>query len=136
MAERLNGKVAIVTGGGQGMGAAMAEAFVAEGASVLVTDVQEAAGKELVTTLGERAEFFQHDVVDLDQWNRAVAAAESAFGPVSILVNNAGISDWGGVVDMTEATFRRVMDVNTVGVFLGMKAVVDSMTKAGGGSII
>jgi 3alpha(or 20beta)-hydroxysteroid dehydrogenase len=76
------------------------------------------------------------DVASAAEWTEVVAAAEAAFGPVSVLVNNAGIIAWGGVVDSDEATFRRQMDVNAVSVFLGMKAVVDSMTRAGGGSII
>ena len=136
MMGRVQDKVAVVTGGAMGMGAAMAQACVAEGASVLIADVQDGAAKELAAECGPRALAAHLDVRDADEWSAAISVAESAFGPVNILVNNAGIIDWGGVVDMDEATFRRILDVNTVGVFLGMKAVVDSMKRAGGGSII
>jgi 3alpha(or 20beta)-hydroxysteroid dehydrogenase len=136
MPDRLHGKVAIVTGGAMGMGEAIARHFVSEGARVLVGDVQDDKGKVLADELGSAAIYAHLDVADLDQWTDAVAAAEAAFGPVEVLVNNAGIIDWGGVVSMDERTFRRILDVNTVGVFLGMKAVVPSMERAGKGSII
>lgn len=134
--DRLKGKVAVITGGASGMGAEMARRCVEEGARVLVADVQDDLGHTLVAECGDRALYTHLDVCDGSGWGEAITAAEDAFGPVNVLVNNAGIIDWGGVVDMDEATFRRILDVNTIGVFLGMKAVVDSMKRAGGGSII
>jgi 3alpha(or 20beta)-hydroxysteroid dehydrogenase len=134
--DRLRGKVAVITGAAAGMGAEMARQCVLEGALVLVADVQDEQGRDVVAQCGDKALYAHLDVSNADDWSKAIAAAESAFGPVSVLVNNAGIMAWGGVVDTDETDFRRLLDVNAVGVFLGMKAVVDSMKGAGGGSII
>jgi 3alpha(or 20beta)-hydroxysteroid dehydrogenase len=134
--NRLDGKVALVTGGATGMGAEMARRCVAEGASVTIADVRDDDGAVLAAECGERAMYAHLDVRDAEAWAEVVATTDRTFGPVNVLVNNAGIIDWGGVVDMDEATFRRILDVNTIGVFLGMKAVVASMERAGRGSII
>ncbi|WP_327293517.1 MULTISPECIES: glucose 1-dehydrogenase [unclassified Streptomyces] len=133
---RLTGKVAIVTGGARGMGAAHARRFIREGASVVITDLLEDEGAVLATELGDKARFLAHDVTDAATWDRVVAAAEEAFGPVDILVNNAGIGHVTPLVEMSEAEYRKVIDINQVSVFLGMKAVVPSMRRAGGGSIV
>ncbi|WP_344597369.1 glucose 1-dehydrogenase [Actinomadura vinacea] len=130
--KRLQGKSAIITGGASGMGAAEARAFAAEGAHVTIADI--ASGEALAEELGAR--FHPLDVTDADQWQSLVAAAEEAYGSVDILVNNAGIVTWGGVADLDEAAFRRVLEVNTVGTFLGMQAVTPAMERASGGSII
>jgi 3alpha(or 20beta)-hydroxysteroid dehydrogenase len=129
---RLDGKVALITGAASGMGAAEARRFVEEGARVLLTDVAEEEGRSLAAELGTEARFEPLDVRDADAWQAAVAAAESTLGAVTVLVNNAGIVAFGGVLDTDEALFRRLLDVNTVGVFLGMRAVVPSMRKTGG----
>jgi 3alpha(or 20beta)-hydroxysteroid dehydrogenase len=134
--SRLESKVAIITGGAMGMGAEMARRCVAEGASVVVADVQDESAALVAKECGDQARAVHLDVADPDDWAAVVAHAELAFGPVSVLVNNAGIIAWGGVEEMDEASFRRLLDVNTVGVFLGMKAVTESMKRAGGGSII
>ncbi|HKA03446.1 MAG TPA: SDR family oxidoreductase [Acidimicrobiales bacterium] len=134
--DRLKGKVALVTGGAAGIGAEVVRQCVAEGASVAIADVNDDDGQRLAAACGAPARYLHLDVSDARGWDTVVAAAEAAFGPVSVLVNNAGIIDWGGVVEMSAGTFRRLLDVNTVGVFLGMKAVVASMERAGGGSII
>ena len=134
--DRLNGKVVIVTGGAAGNGAAVARQCVAEGARVTIADVNDQEGERLAVACGASALYAHLDVIDARGWDDVVAGTEAAFGPVSVLVNNAGIIGWGGVAEMDEPTFRRLLDVNTVGVFLGMKAVLDSMDRAGGGSIV
>jgi 3alpha(or 20beta)-hydroxysteroid dehydrogenase len=134
--DRLNGKVAIVTGAAQGMGEAHARAMVAEGAKVMLADIKEAAGAELARELGPAARFVAHDVTDAASWQRLVAATEAGFGNVSVLVNNAGIFLSAAIDDLTIERYRRIIEVNQIGPFLGIKAVIASMRRAGGGSII
>ncbi|MFQ6324976.1 glucose 1-dehydrogenase [Nocardia sp. CWNU-33] len=134
--DRVNGKTVIVSGGARGMGAAFARRLVAEGAAVVVADVLVEEGKAVAAELGDRALFVPLDVTDETAWHAVVAEAERAFGPVSGLVNNAGIVHVDPIEKLAEADYRRVIDVNQVGVFLGMKAVVPSMRRAGGGSIV
>lgn len=129
-AFRLDGKVALVTGGARGIGAAVSEALAYAGAAVLVTDVLEAAGLETVARIrgnGGRAEFQKHDVTVEAQWEAAVAAAQAKFGGLSILVNNAGIETAALITQCTIEDFRRVMDVNVTGVFLGHKHAIRVM---------
>jgi len=133
---RMTDKVAIVTGGARGLGEAIVRLLVSEGAKVVLTDVLDEDGARLVHELGTDTRFEHHDVRSEDEWMRVIKAAESAFGPVSALVNNAGISGFSPIEDYTEDDCRRVIDVNQVGVFLGMKSVVASMRRAGGGSIV
>jgi len=134
--ERVKGKIAIVTGAARGMGAAHARQLIEQGASVMLTDVLDAEGQATTAALGPQARYLHHDVAKEADWQRIVAATEEAFGPVSVLVNNAGIVGYGRIESMQESDYRRVIDVNQVGVFLGMKTVFPSMMKAGGGSII
>ena len=134
---RLQGKVAIVTGAAQGMGEAHARAFVREGARVVLTDINASRGEEIAQQLGDAAVFLQHDVTDEAGWKQVVASAEERFGKVTVLVNNAGvIGPVKGLLDLTQEEFLQVCAVNQLGVFLGMQAVVPSMTAAGGGSIV
>lgn len=134
---RLTGKVALITGAAQGMGASHARRFVKEGAFVLMTDVKAEQGLALAEELGSAARFVRHNVTLAADWDRAITEAEGAFGPVNVLVNNAGIGPCAAsIVDMEEADYRRCIDINQVSVFLGMKAIVPSMTRAGGGSIV
>lgn len=134
---RLAGKVAIVTGAAQGMGEAHARAFVREGAQVVLTDINAARGVEIARELGEAAAFIRHDVADEAGWKQVVALAEERFGKVTVLVNNAGvIGPVKGLLELTPEEFLQVCAVNQLGVFLGMQAVVPSMTAVGGGSII
>jgi len=133
---RLEGKVAIVTGGARGMGEADARRLVAEGAKVVIADVLEEQGEALAAELGDGAIFVRLDVSDEASWTAAVEAAEEAFGPVTVLVNNAGILSYAAVDQVDVADLKRVLDVNLVGVMLGMKAVVPGMRAAGGGSIV
>ncbi len=135
--NRLNGKIAIITGASQGMGAAHARAFVAEGAKVVLTDLAEPAGQALADELGPDALFVRHDVASADNWRRVVSEGEDAFGKVNVLVNNAGIvGPLASVVDLTEEQFSHICAVNQTGVFLGMRAVIPSMLALGAGSIV
>lgn len=133
---RLSGKIVIVTGGARGMGAAHARRFVAEGAQVVITDLNEEAGQELALELGEQALFIKQDVTKADDWANVISTAENKFGHVNVLVNNAGISISSNIEHMTEEQYRKIIDINQVSVFLGIKAVLASMKQAGGGSIV
>ena len=134
--ERLNDKVAIVTGASRGMGAAAARRLVAEGARVVIGDILEVEGKAVAEELGDAARFIRLDVTSTDDWAAAVALAESEFGRLDVLVNNAGILAFGALVEMALDDYRRVIEVNQVGVFLGMQAAVPALERAGGGSIV
>jgi 3alpha(or 20beta)-hydroxysteroid dehydrogenase len=134
---RLDGKVALITGGARGMGKSHARHFVAEGAKVVLGDLLDDKGKELAAELGEdNCRYVHHDVTSEADWAEAVAATTDAFGTLNVLVNNAGVLAQKRIADMTLAEFRRVIDVNLVGEWLGVKSVIEPMTKAGGGSII
>lgn len=133
---RLAGKVAIITGSAQGMGEGHARAFVGEGASVVVADIRDAEGEALAQELGNQAAFVHLDVTDEDGWTNAIAAASNSFGGVDVLVNNAGVSFIAPLEHTELSDYRRVIDINQVGVFLGMKAVIGAMTARGGGSIV
>lgn len=133
---RLDGKVAIITGAARGQGAAEARLFVAEGARVVVADVLADEGAAVADELGEAAAFARLDVTDEEQWQAAVALAEERFGPVSVLVNNAGVLMFQSVDKTDPAEFERIMRVNVHGVFLGIRTVTPSMVEAGGGSIV
>lgn len=134
---KLDGKVAIITGAAQGMGLAHARRFVAEGAKVVLTDIKEAAGAALAEELGDDALFVRHDVSSLEEWQGVVAQAEAAFGPVNILVNNAGIlGPIKDVVEIEPEDYLKVVAVNQHSQVWGMKTVIPSMRKAGGGAIV
>jgi 3alpha(or 20beta)-hydroxysteroid dehydrogenase len=132
---RFDGKVALVTGAANGMGAADARAFAAEGAKVVVADIS-VAGAEIAASLGDAAHFVNLDVTSVDSWQAAIAEAEGRFGPVSILVNNAGLFSWHRMSAVDVDEFERLVAVNQRGIFLGMQQIVDTMTRAGGGAII
>ncbi|CAN5274412.1 glucose 1-dehydrogenase [soil metagenome] len=134
---KLDGKVAIITGAAQGMGAAHVRRFIKEGAKVVLTDVNETRGSALAEELGENALFIKHDVTSLDEWKSVVAQAEAAFGPVTILVNNAGIlGPIADVVEIDPEDYLSVIAVNQHSQVWGMKTVIPSMKKAGGGAIV
>lgn len=136
---RVSGKVAIVTGGGLGIGRATAELLAKEGARVAVTDIDEEAGRETVARIdaaGYQAAFFEHDVAEEAQWERIVERVEDAFGPPTVLVNNAGIYLIKPMGEMTLDEWNRLMNINVTGVFLGMKHCAPRMRNQGGGSII
>jgi 3alpha(or 20beta)-hydroxysteroid dehydrogenase len=133
---RLDGKVALVTGGARGQGAAVARRFVEEGARVTIADIRDELGKELAAELGDSAIYQRLDVTSEEDWTAAVAETLTAFGRLDILVNNAGILHFSSIVDTSLADYERVIKVNQVGTFLGMRAVIPAMTEAGAGSII
>lgn len=134
---RLEGKVAIITGAAQGMGAEHARRFVAEGAKIALTDLNADAGQSLAEKLGDAAFFYPLDVASEAGWSEVVAATEQRFGPVTALVNNAGILGPGKpCAELEEADFLKVCAVNQTAVFLGTKHVIPSMIRAGGGSIV
>jgi 3alpha(or 20beta)-hydroxysteroid dehydrogenase len=133
---RLDGKVAIITGGARGQGEAEARLFVAEGARVVIGDVLDAEGEAVASELGDAAVFAHLDVTDEEQWNAAVVLAEERFGSVNVLVNNAGVLLFQAIHKTDPAEFDRVIRVNVHGTFLGIRAVTASMTRAGGGSIV
>ena len=132
--NRLEGKVAIITGAARGQGANEARRFVAEGARVVVTDL-DANGHAVADELGASARFVRHDVANEDDWKTVITTAQDEFGKIDILVNNAGVFKPANIVDTTLAAFDLHYRVNTLGVFLGMRAVIPAM-ESGGGSII
>lgn len=133
---RLANKVAIVTGGAQGQGAEICRQFVAEGAQVVIADVALEPGELLAKELGDAAYFAPHDVSSEESWSRVVAEANERFGPVSVLVNNAGVLRFGEVESIPIEDVELLMRVNQLGTFLGMRAVIPGMKERGGGSII
>jgi len=118
------------------MGANHARGFVAEGANVVIADILEQEGRELAQELGDRAVFARLDVTSEEDWAATVAAAEDAFGPVSVLINNAGIARFGVIEETEPAVWRQVLEINLTGGYLGIRAVVSSMRNAGGGAIV
>src|SRR5882672_10118939 len=134
--RRFDDRTVIVTGGARGMGASHARGFVAEGANVVIADVLEEEGRKLADELGDHAMFSRLDVTSDGGWSATVAAAEDAFGPVSVLVNNAAIVRFAPIAETEPAAWRRVIDINLTGAYLGIRAVVPSMRKAGGGAIV
>jgi 3alpha(or 20beta)-hydroxysteroid dehydrogenase len=136
MTGRLDGKVALISGGARGQGAAEARLFSAEGARVVIGDVLDDEGAKTADELGDAVAFHHLDVTDEASWQAIVAETEARFGPVSVLVNNAGVLSFGSLEKIELAEFERVMRINVNGVFLGMKSVAASMERAGGGSIV
>ncbi|MER5888986.1 glucose 1-dehydrogenase [Streptomyces sp. NPDC001941] len=132
----LTGRTVIVTGGARGLGAEAARFAVEAGARVVVTDVLDEDGAATAAALGDRARFLHHDVTSEEDWARVADFAVAEFGAVHGLVNNAGIST-GSLLDAESVEhFRKVVDINLTGVFIGMKTVVPLMREAGGGSIV
>ena len=133
---RLAGKTAIITGGARGMGETHVRRFAAEEARVHFTDVLREEGNALAAELGRNVRFTYADVASEADWAGLVSDTQNAFDSVDILVNNAGIVIRHPIEDMSEAEYRKVIDVNQIGVFLGMKAVIPALRRAGGGSIV
>lgn len=140
MAGRVEGKVALVTGGASGIGRACAERLAEEGAAVVVTDLQDAKGAEVVAGIqakGGKAEYLHHDVTSEQAWIDVTAAVKAKHGRLDILVNNAGIGISASVLDMSLADFQRQVAINVDGVFLGVKHSIPVMRLSGqGGSIV
>jgi 3alpha(or 20beta)-hydroxysteroid dehydrogenase len=133
---RLHGKVAIITGGARGQGEAEVRRFVAEGAKVVIGDVLDDAGEKVAADLGEGATYAHLDVTNEADWASAVALAEERYGPLNVLVNNAAIHWFKPIEFETADGLERMWRVNALGPFLGMKAVLEPMRRAGGGSIV
>ena len=133
---RLENKVAIISGGSRGMGAFEAALFVQEGAKVIVGDVRDDEGRELVEGMGDDAIYMHLDVTSERDWATVVKEATDRYGKLDILVNNAGISARGTIEETSVDDWDRVMGINAKGVFLGTRAAIPEMRKSGGGSII
>ena len=133
---RLDGKVVLVTGAARGIGAAIAHRFAEEGASLLLTDADEAGARQLATDIGNGSGAHAHDVTSETEWEAVAAWALETHGRVDVLANNAGVFLAATLEETTLEDFRRVQEVNQVGVFLGMRTIAPAMTSRGGGSII
>lgn len=136
MSISLQGVTALVTGGARGMGAQHVRGLVEAGANVVSADVLDDEGSALAAELGDAVIYRHLDVTDEAGWQSVAADAEAAFGPIGVLVNNAGIVTWGSIETLSTADFKRTIDINLTGVWLGMHTVVPSMRRAGGGSIV
>ena len=132
----LAGRTVVITGGARGLGAAAAEQAVAAGARVVLTDVLAEEGAATADRLGDRARFLPHDVTSQEDWQRVADFAVSEFGGIDGLVNNAGISTGAPLESVSVDFFRKVLDVNLTGVFIGMKTVIPAMRERGAGSIV
>lgn len=135
MAGRLEGKTALITGGARGQGAAEAALFAEEGATVVITDVLDSDGQSTAAA-SRRIRYLHHDVTSEDEWIAVVQDVLADYGKIDALVNNAGIFRYGSIADTSLAEYRHIIDVNQVGVFLGLKHVGPVMAAAGFGSIV
>lgn len=136
MTGRLEGKVAIISGAAQGQGEAEARRFAAEGAKVVLGDINDDLAASVAGDIGDNARAVHLDVTSPQDWAAAVDFTETTFGDVSVLVNNAGILVFGPLQKLTEADLRKSIDINLMGTFHGMQAVYRSMKRAGGGAIV
>ena len=136
MAERLAGKVALISGGARGMGASHVRMLAAEGAKVVFGDILDDEGKAIAAELGDEARYLHLDVTKPEDWEAAVATAISEYGGIDVLANHAGIINVGFLEDYAISEWQRILDVNLTGVFLGIRSVVKPMKEAGRGSII
>jgi NAD(P)-dependent dehydrogenase (short-subunit alcohol dehydrogenase family) len=139
MSGRLAGKVALISGGARGQGAAHGELFAEEGASVLLADILDDEGEAAAAALVDRGfavSYVHLDVTKDADWKAAVAVAEARYGKLDVLVNNAGILGMPGILEETEEHWNQVIAVNQTGVFLGMRAAIPALQRAGGGSIV
>jgi len=134
--SKLAAKVAIVTGGAQGIGEATARRLAEDGAHVVIADVLDEAGQAVATSLGASAAFTHLDVTDARQWEECIAFTTRTFGSPNVLVSNAGVMLTGSFEDASVDDFRRAFEVNTLGAFLGIRAVLDPMRHNGGGSVV
>ena len=128
--------MALISGSAQGMGAATAQRFVAEGARVVVSDVEDALGEDLAASLGDQACYQHLDVTDVAQWEAAVARTLADFGALHVLVNNAGIGVVGRLDALPLEDHQRILDVNLNGVYLGMRTCLEALAASGAGSIV
>jgi 3alpha(or 20beta)-hydroxysteroid dehydrogenase len=134
--NRLDGKVALISGGARGMGASHARAMVAQGAKVVLGDILDEEGEALAAELGDAAAYVHLDVTDRDQWAAAVAIAVERFGKLNVLVNNAGIANFGTIGEYTPDQWDTMIAINLTGVFNGINASVEALKAAAPSSII
>jgi 3alpha(or 20beta)-hydroxysteroid dehydrogenase len=135
--HRFDDQTVLVTGGTGGQGSSHVRAFHAEGANVVIGDIDVERGAALADELGARARFTRLDVTDEGSWSAAVLAAESAFGALDVLVNNAGVQNPPALIEATDqATWSRILDINLTGTFLGIKAATPALRRAAGGAIV
>ncbi len=134
--KRLDNKVAVITGGSGGMGSVHAQLFVEEGARVIIADLDSDNGEKLASELGENARFIKLDVTDAESWRNLVQETERLFGPINILVNNAGVAITKPYLETSVEEYKNIISVNQDGIYIGMQEVYPSMKKAGSGSII
>lgn len=134
--NRLEGKVALISGGARGQGASHGRYLAREGARVVLGDILDTEGEQVACEIGANARYVHLDVTKRDDWDAAVATATEAFGGVDILVNNAGIAEGFPFEDYPESNFRRVIEINLFGQFHGLQAVIPAMRERGGGSVI
>ncbi len=132
--RRLEGKVALVTGGARGIGEGIVRRFVSEGAQVMISDVLDTEGQALADELGQA--YVHLDVSSKAEWDKAIAATETHWGRLDCLVNNAGVLVFKRLDDLTEDDIRRIIDINLIGTILGAQAAIPALERAGGGSII
>ena len=133
---RLEGKVALISGGARGMGASHARAMVAQGAKVVLGDILDADGEALAVELGDAAAYVHLDVTSRDDWDTAVATALERFGKLNVLVNNAGIANFGTIGEYTAEQWDTIIAINLTGVFNGINAAVDALKAGAPSSII
>jgi 3alpha(or 20beta)-hydroxysteroid dehydrogenase len=133
---RVDGKIALISGGARGIGAASARALVAEGAKVVLGDILDEEGKAVADGLGDAARYVHLDVTNPEDWAAAVQTAIAEFGGLNVLFNNAGIANGAAINRFKLEKWQRIIDVNLTGPFLGIRAATDALIAAGGGSII
>jgi 3alpha(or 20beta)-hydroxysteroid dehydrogenase len=133
---RVDGRVALISGGARGMGAEHARVLADEGAAVVIADVLDDEGAAVAEAIGDQATYVHLDVTDEHSWSRAVQATVERYGSLSVLVNNAGIVNGNLIHQYEVAEWRAILDVNLTGTFLGIRASVTAMTASGGGSIV
>ncbi|SOD72152.1 3alpha(or 20beta)-hydroxysteroid dehydrogenase [Jatrophihabitans sp. GAS493] len=136
MTGRFDGQTILITGGSRGMGASHARGFIAEGANVVIGDVLDDEGHTVAAELGPRCHYLHLDVSDPDQWAAAVTATEAKYGPIAVLINNAGFGTASLLADTSTEDWRGVLSVIIDGTFYGIRAAVPSIRRNGGGAII
>lgn len=134
--QRFTDKIAIITGAASGMGEMEARIIAAEGGKVVLTDIAGDLGEKVAADIGPSAAFMQHDVTDEAGWARVVDLARDRFGPPTVLINNGGVGAYGGIHEIESDYMRRIMEINFMGSFFGIRAVVPSMREMGGGAIV
>lgn len=134
--NRLRGRVALVSGAARGMGLSHCRAMVAEGAQVVLGDILDDEGRAAAESLGDAALYVHLDVTSPESWEEAVQLATETFGPTTVLVNNAGIVNGNLITAFDPEEWRRIVDINLTGTFLGIRACAQTMIDAGGGSIV